>query len=222
MAQSTLEVTLRENAGKSGARKTRNEGNVPGVLYGKGIGSVSITVNPAALKQALSTEAGENTLLDINYKDGEKSISRLSILSAAQYDFLTNKPLHFDFHALDVNKKITVNVPVKISGKSKGVKEGGILEEILREIPVECLPKDIPNSFEVDVTDLDVGHSIHVEILKTSDAITILKDDSEAIVTVLAPKLDTRTEVEVAAEAAAAEEEGSEEESEGEGEGQSE
>ena len=111
---------------------------------------------------------------------------------------------------------------MKISGKSKGVKEGGILEEILREIPVECLPKDIPNSFEVDVTDLDVGHSIHVEILKTSDAITILKDDSEAIVTILAPKLDTRTEEEVAAEAAAAEEEGSEEESEGEGEGQSE
>ena len=141
-------------------------------------------MNPAALKQALSTEAGENTLLDINYKDGEKSVSRLSILNAAQYDYLTN---------------------------------------ILREIPVECLPKDIPNSFEVDVTDLDVGHSIHVEILKTSDAITILKDDSEAIVTVLAPKLDTRTEEEVAAEAAA-EEEGSEEEgeSEGEGEGQSE
>src|SRR5690606_26958654 len=146
-------------------------------------------------------------------------ISRLSILSATQYDFLTNRPLHFDFHALDVNKKITVNVPVRISGKAKGVKEGGILEEILREIPVECLPKDIPNSFEVDVADLDVGHSIHVEILKTSDAITILKDDSEAIVTVLAPKLDTRTEEEVAAEAAA-EEEASEEE--GEDEGQSE
>lgn len=211
MAQSTLEVTLREKAGKSGARKTRKEGNVPGVLYGKGIESVSITVNPGALRQALSTEAGENTLLDINYKDGEKSISRLSILSATQYDFLTNRPLHFDFHALDVNKKITVNVPVRISGKAKGVKEGGILEEILREIPVECLPKDIPNSFEVDVTDLDVGNSIHVGILKTSDAITLLKDDSEAIVTVLAPKLDARTEEEVAAEGAAAEEEGEEE-----------
>ncbi|MCL4244199.1 MAG: 50S ribosomal protein L25 [Candidatus Dadabacteria bacterium] len=170
---------------------------------------------PGGAQAGPSTEAGENTLLDINYKDGEKSVSRLSILSAAQYDFLTNKPLHFDFHALDVNKRITVNVPVKISGKAKGVKEGGILEEILREIPVECLPKDIPNSFEVDVTDLEVGHSIHVETLKTSDAITILKDDSEAIVTILAPKLDTRTEE----EAAEGEAEGKEE---GKAEGQSE
>ena len=211
MAQSTLEVTLRGKVGKSGAKKTRNEGNVPGVLYGKGLEPVSITVNPAALKQALSTEAGENTLLDVNYKDGDKTVSRLSILSSAQYDFLTNKPLHFDFHALDVNKKITVNVPVKITGKAKGVKEGGILEEILREIPVECLPKDIPNSFEVDVTDLEIGHSIHVETLKTSDEITLLKDDSEAIVTILAPKLGA---VEETAEGA---EEGKEE---GGGEGQ--
>jgi len=200
MAQSTLEVTLRGKSGKTGARKTRNEGNVPGVLYGKGLEPVSITVNPAALKQALSTEAGENTLLDVNYKDGDKTVSRLSILSDAQYDFLTNKPLHFDFHALDVNKKITVNVPVKITGKAKGVKEGGILEEILREIPVECLPKDIPNSFEVDVTDLEIGHSIHVEVLKTSDQITLLKDDSEAIVTILAPKLSDAEEGGEAAE----------------------
>jgi large subunit ribosomal protein L25 len=194
MAQSTLEVTLRGKAGKVGAKKTRNEGNVPGVLYGKGLEAVSISVNPAALKQALSTEAGENTLLDVNYKEGDKNVSRLSILSATQYDFLTNKPLHFDFHALDVSKKITVNVPVKITGKAKGVKEGGILEEILREIPVECLPKDIPNSFEVDVTDLEIGHSIHVAVLKTSDEITLLKDDSEAIVTILAPKLGSAEE----------------------------
>ncbi len=202
MAQSTLEVTLRGKAGKSGARKTRNEDNVPGVLYGKGLEPVSISVNPTALKQALSTEAGENTLLDVNYKDGDKTVSRLSILSATQFDFLTNKPLHFDFHALDVTKKITVNVPVKITGKAKGVKEGGILEEILREIPVECLPKDIPNSFEVDVTDLEIGHSIHVEVLKTSDDITLLKDDSEAIVTILAPKLGAAEEGEEAAEEA--------------------
>lgn len=200
MAQSTLEVTLRGKSGKTGARKTRNEGNVPGVLYGKGLEPVSITVNPAALKQALSTEAGENTLLDVNYKDGDKTVSRLSILNDAQYDFLTNKPLHFDFHALDVNKKITVNVPVRITGKAKGIKEGGILEEILREIPVECLPKDIPNSFEVDVTDLEIGHSIHVEVLKTSDQITLLKDDSEAIVTILAPKLSDAEEGGEAAE----------------------
>lgn len=210
MAQSTLEVSVRKSVGKTGAKKVRNEGGVPGVLYGKGTEPVPVVVNPAALKQALSTEAGENTLLEINYKDGDEVVTKLSLLRDIQYDFLTSRPVHFDFQALDMNKKITVNVPVKIVGKSKGVKEGGILEEILREIPVECLPKDIPNSFEVDITELEMGHSIHVGVLKVSEEINILKDDGETIVTVLAPKLEVE-----AAPAAAVEGEGAEKAEEG-------
>ena len=204
MAQSTLEVSLRKRIGKTGSKKVRSEGSVPGVLYGKGTEPVPVAVNPAALKQALSTEAGENTLLEINYKDGEEVITKLSLLRDIQYDFLTSKPVHFDFQALDINKKITVNVPVKIVGKSKGVKEGGILEEILREIPVECLPKDIPNSFEVDITELEMGHSIHVSVLKVSEEVNILKDDGETIVTVLAPKLEVEAEPAAAVEGEAA------------------
>ncbi len=200
MAQNILEVSVRTKPGKSGAREVRKRGNIPAVLYGKGTEPVLLSVNPASLKQALSTEAGENTLLEITYDDDSKEIKKLSLLREVQYDFLTSKPIHFDFQALDINKKITVNVPVKIVGKSKGVKEGGILEEILREIPVECLPKDIPNSFEIDVTDLDIGHSIHVSALKGSESYDILKDDEETIVTILAPKM------EVEAPAAGAEE----------------
>lgn len=201
MAQNTLEVSIRKRPGKSGAREIRKGGGIPAILYGKGTEPTPLVVNPAALKQALSTEAGENTLLEITFNDGSQEIKKLSLLREIQYDFLTSKPIHFDFQALDINKKITVNIPVKIVGKSKGVKEGGILEEILREIPVECLPKDIPNSFEIDVTDLDIGHSIHVSALKGSENFNILKDDEETIATILAPKM----EVEAPAPAAAVE-----------------
>jgi len=179
MAQSTLNVLKRKRMGKSGAREIRKEGNVPAVLYGKGTDTISLVINPSELKKALSTEAGENTLLEIHVKDGEADIQKLSLLREIQYDYLTSKPIHFDFQALDMNKKITVSVPVKIEGKAIGVKEGGILEEILREINVECLPTDIPNSFSVDVAELEIGHSIHVNVLEIKEGISILHDEEE-------------------------------------------
>ena len=190
MAQSTLNVLKRKRMGKSGAREIRKEGNIPAVLYGKGTDTISLVINPSELKEALSTAAGENTLLEIRVKDGEEDIKKLSLLREIQYDFLTSKPIHLDFQALDMNQKITVSVPVQIEGKSIGVKEGGILEEILREISVECLPADIPNSFNVDVSELEVGHSIHVNILEIKEGISILHEPEDTIVTVLAPKVE--------------------------------
>ena len=121
-----------------------------------------------------------------------------------------------------MKQKITVAVPVHIEGRAKGVKEGGILEEILREISVECLPTNIPNSFSIDVTELEVGHSIHVSTLEIEEGVTILHEPEDTIVTVLAPKVEEEPveeeiegeEGEVGAEEAAtdeAKEEGSEE-----------
>ena len=190
MAQSTLNVLKRKRMGKSGAREIRKEGNVPAVLYGKGTEPISLVINPSELKTALSTEAGENTLLEIKLKEGEADIPKLSLLREIQYDYLTNKPIHFDFQALDVTEKITVAVPVSVEGTSIGVKNGGILEEVLREISVECLPTNIPNSFTIDITELEVGHSIHVSTLEVEEGVTILHDPEDTIVTVLAPKVE--------------------------------
>ncbi len=221
MAQNTLEVLIRKRMGKSGAREIRKEGNVPAILYGKGTEPLALVINPGDLKQALSTDAGENTLLEMNVKNGSEEIKKLSLLREVQYDFLTGKPIHFDFLALDMNKKITVEVPVKINGRAKGVKDGGVLEEILREVTVECLPKNIPNSFEIDVTDLEIGHSIHVSALEVADGIEILKDPEETIVTILAPKMEVEAAAEEAEEAEGAETEAAEgtEEKESEEEG---
>ncbi|MCK5392548.1 MAG: 50S ribosomal protein L25 [Deltaproteobacteria bacterium] len=222
MAQSTLNVLKRKRMGKSGAREIRKEGNIPAVLYGKGTETLSLVINPSELKEALSTAAGENTLLEIRVKDGEEDIKKLSLLREIQYDFLTSKPIHLDFQALDMNQKITVSVPVQIEGKSIGVKEGGILEEILREISVECLPTDIPNSFIVDVSELEVGHSIHVNVLEIKEGISILHEQEDTILTVLAPKVEVVEIEEVEGEegvegAEGAEEDTSQEEAKDEG-----
>ena len=190
MAQSTLNVSKRVRMGKSGAKAIRKEGNVPAILYGKGEEPLALVINPGELKEALSTEAGENTLLEIVVKNDSDEIKKLSLLREIQYDYITSKPIHFDFQTLDVSKKITVGVPVVITGTAKGVKEGGILEEILREISVECLPTDIPNSFEIDVTELEIGHSIHVSILETTEDVNILHEDEDTIVTVQAPRVE--------------------------------
>ncbi len=219
MAQSTLNVLKRKRMGKSGAREIRKEGNIPAVLYGKGTETLSLVINPTELKEALSTDAGENTLLEIRVKDEEAEIQKLSLLREVQYDYLTDKPIHLDFQALDMNEKITVAVPVQIEGSAKGVKEGGILEEILREISVECLPSNIPNSFSVDVTELEIGHSIHVGTLEIEEGVTILHENEDTIVTVLAPKVEAEpTEEEIEGEEGTeeaateeAQEEGSEE-----------
>ena len=116
-------------------------------------------------------------------------------------------------------EKITVAVPVQIEGSAKGVKEGGILEEILREISVECLPTNIPNLFSIDVTELEIGHSIHVNTLEIEEGVNILHEDEDTIVTVLAPKVEAEpTEEEIEGEEGTeeaateeAQEEGSEE-----------
>lgn len=190
MAQSTLNVIKRKRMGKSGAREIRKEGNIPAVLYGKGTETLSLVINPSELKEALSTDAGENTLLEMRIKDEEAETQKLSLLREVQYDYLTDKPIHLDFQALDMNEKITVAVPVHIEGNSKGVKEGGILDEILREISVECLPTNIPNSYSVDVTDLDIGDSIHIETLELEEGVTILHENEDTIVTIVAPKVE--------------------------------
>lgn len=221
MAQSVLNVRKRVRMGKSGSREIRREGNVPAILYGNGKTPIPLLVNPKDLKLALSTDAGENTILDMHIQDGDKEITRLSVLREAQVDHISSKSIHFDFLELDMKTKITLKVHVRIVGRAIGVhEEKGILEEILREISIECLPGDIPNLFEIDVTELHIGDSIHVKDIETFENIEILDDPDSAVVTILAPRVEkvvtaeeeVEEEVEEGAEPSAVVEEESEEE----------
>jgi large subunit ribosomal protein L25 len=209
MAHSVLNVRKRVRLGKSGSKEIRREGNVPAILYGKGSTPIPLLVDPKDLKQALSTEAGENTLIEMHISDGDEDITKLSLLRDVQVDYITDKSIHFDFLELDVNTLISVQVPVKIVGRSIGVYEqNGILDEVLREISVECLPANIPNAFEIDVTSLELGDSIHVKDLEISEEVEILDEPESTIVTIVAPKVEAEPELEaVEEEAVEAEEE---------------
>ena len=190
MAQSTLFVMKRNRVGKGVAKKIRKEGAIPAIFYGRETDPIPLTVNPLDLKKALSTEAGENTLLELHIKGDGDEITKIALLRDVQYDHLKSLPIHFDFQEVQMKELITVKVPIRIIGKAQGVQEGGILEEILREIEVECLPTAIPNVIDVDVSQLGIGDSIHISDLSLSEGVTVLHEPEETIVTILSPVME--------------------------------
>ncbi len=205
MAQSTLSVMKREGVGKGVARKIRKQGAIPAILYGREMEPIPLTVSPLDLKKALSTEAGENTLLDLHIKEGGEEITKMALLRDVQYDHLTSRPIHFDFQEILMKELITVKVPVEVIGKAPGILEGGILEEILREIDFECLPAAIPNVIKVDVSQLEIGDSIHIGDLTLPEGVTVLNDPDETIITILSPVMEEAKPAAVEAEAVVAE-----------------
>lgn len=198
MAKSVLEVIKRTRVGKGGARQARREGMIPAVLYGMGSEPVAISVDPAKLKTALATEAGDNTLLDIKIENEKGDDTCLALVKDVQYDFLTSQPIHFDFYKIDMVRKITLSVPFNIVGKSIGITQGGLLEQIIREVEIECLPTAIPNNITIDITELDLGNSIHLGDLEMPEGAVATHDPHETILTIVSPSaLIAETEEEV-------------------------
>lgn len=202
MAQSNLEVSLRQGTGKSGARAARRQGQVPAVVYGKGMASCSVTVEPKALKKAISTEAGWNTLITL---EGEGPFAgKIVILKDMQIDPIRREVLHADFQAIDLKQKTHVMVPVHPVGKSAGEKAGGNLQVIRHELEVVCLPTAIPAAIEVDVAALEIGDVLHIEDLVLPAGVEVPHDVNFTVITVTGHK------EEVEGGAAAAEEAGEE------------
>ena len=206
MAQNTLEVLKRTRLGKSGARYIRSQGLIPAIVYGRNSEPRAISVAPHDLKEALATDAKDNTLLELKIRDhnGKEEASTLALVKDVQYDYLTSKPIHFDFYEVDKDQKIKVKVPIETVGRSAGVIEGGILEFIMRQLEIECLPSEIPNMIEVDVSDLDIGNSIHIVDLTLPESVTATHDSGETVITISVPGA-AKSELEEAEELEAAE-----------------
>lgn len=177
-----LKVQFRKNVGKGSARKIRREGFIPAILYGKE--NVAVSINPTELKKALIAGGGINTLLHLDI-DGTK---KTAIVKEIQKDPLRKQYLHVDFHELDLTKKMTVSVPLHFVGKAEGLKEGGILQPIIREVKVKCLPNNIPSHIEVDVSALKIGDSLRISDVKTTQDYDILYEQDDAIASVAIPK----------------------------------
>lgn len=187
MATSSLTVKKRDRVGKSGAAGVRREKKIPAVIYGKGISPVSVEVEPEDLKKALSTESQRNTLLEVSIENsGDKPA--LSIIKDVQKDPLTGKTTHLDFHSINPDTALVVEVPVEFTGRSQGIRDGGILEEIERTLRVRCLPENIPSKIEVDITEVCIGDSLHVRDLSFDEGIEVLNNPDDPVVMVIAPR----------------------------------
>jgi len=196
----TLEATARETFGKNEARRTRREGRVPAVLYGgDGREATPIAVPPKALLKILHSESGQNTLISL--KLAGSSDTRV-LVKDFQIDPVTHEVLHADFYRIAMDRVLQVTIPVTVHGEPKGVKQqGGILEFIRREIVIECLPADIPEHVDVDVSELMLHQGIRVRDIATNPKWKAVTEGEAMLVHVIMPKAE---EVAAPAEAAAA------------------
>ena len=199
MSEITVKAESRSDFGKNASRRLRHKGMVPAIVYGGKSGNVSVAVDPKALQRVLRSEAGRNAILKLEIA-GEGATN--AILKSWQVDPVRENFLHADFYRIAMDVALKVTVPIAVKGEAHGVKtEGGILELVIRQIEIECLPGDIPERIEVDVTELGLNQSIRVSDLPITAKVKILQNPDQVVVHVVSVK----EEVPAAAAAAPAE-----------------
>jgi large subunit ribosomal protein L25 len=201
-----LSTSPRTRSGKGAARTLRREGKIPAVVYGPKADTRMLSVDVAELETLLKQHPASLTVFKLTLEDGTGPSEKLSMLKELQDDPVTGRLVHADFYQIDMDRKVTVRVPVSTIGKSKGVELGGVLQTIRRELTVHCLPDRIPQKIELDISDLGVGEAIHVEDLRLGEDIEIPHDVNFTLVTVLSTrKADAETSGEEQAEQGEAE-----------------
>jgi len=186
MAEIVVSAEGRTDRGKNAARRLRSKGLIPAVVYGGKGDAMAVAVDPKVLLRVLRSETGRNTILKLDLgADGKTS----AILKQWQMDPVKESFLHADFYRIAMDVALQVKVPVAIKGEARGVKtDGGILELIMRFIEVECLPGDIPERIEIDVTDLGINDSLRISNVPVNAKIKILADADQVVVHVIAVK----------------------------------
>jgi len=195
MAEITLNASVRNTVSKGDVKKLRRSGKIPGVFYYKKMEPQVIEVNEASLKPLVYTSEAHIVSLQI---EGQEDKS--CILKDIQFDPVTDRIVHFDLQGITKDEKLTMEVPVLFIGSAVGIKKGGILQTSLHKLSIECLPADVPQHIQIDISNLELGSSIHVEDIK-SDKFTVLNTEGTVIVSVVAPKVEKEVSPEEAAEA---------------------
>jgi large subunit ribosomal protein L25 len=198
--QNVLEAQPREAGTKNHARRVRREGKIPAVVYGAGKDATPVTVDPRHVLRILRSESGHNTIFDLAM-NGERA---KAMIVDWQYEPIKGNLLHIDLKRIAMDKALRVSVPIVLQGVAAGVKtEGGILEHILREVEIECLPADIPSHIDVDISHLTFGMVLRVADLPHNEKIKFLTDENQPIAHVTAVKEEVAPTPEVAAAEAA-------------------
>ena len=185
ISKSVVEVQAREERGKGPAGRLRAAGKVPGIVYGMGKDSFAIAVEPRNIELILRSETGFNTIFNLSVGSGDKNAKRAVMLKDLQRDPVTDRLVHVDFVRVDLDTKVTVDVPIRIIGESIGVRiEFGTMDVITRSVQVECLPNDIPDALELDVSELHVGQHASVADLVTGEGVTLLTAEDTTILNI--------------------------------------
>ena len=199
MSEIVLDAELRGTVGKH-AKYSRSKGMVPGVFYSRGEQNISLEVAAVALAPLIYTS--ETHIIDLRLNNGP---AKKCILRDVQFDPVSDRPIHFDLQGLKENEKLTIEVPIVLTGGiPKGVKDGGMIQHMIHKLRVSCLPKDIPAKVEIDISQLEINHSVHVREIQLQNA-TILDNLDSPIVGVVPPTVVKEAEVAPVVEAAAAE-----------------
>lgn len=198
MQQKLMNVELRSKTGKGISRQLRGADKVPGVVYGKGMDPMAVSIESRDLKAAIAGEGGRNNLITL--VGGGSLDQSMAIVADLQRDPIKGTYKHVDLHRVNMNETLRITVPVVLKGAAIGVKEGGLLDFAHHELHVECLPANIPDHIEIDVTDLAIAHSIHVSEIPLPEGVKVLDNPKTPVVSVLGRV----KEEEAAPEAAAA------------------
>lgn len=186
MSEQILNVELREKTGKGICRRLRVAGRIPAVVYGKGMESVAVSVGQRELSEAIAGEGGRNHILTLNCEGALNG--QTVIVADLLRDSLKGTPRHVDLHKINLADKVKVNVKLILVGTAAGAKAGGMVDFAMHQVEVECLPVHIPESINVDITELTIGHSIHVGDIVAPIGAVILSDPKAAVVSILGRK----------------------------------
>lgn len=197
MREITLEGIVRQKAGQT-PKSLRRSGKVPGVYYLSGEDNIAVAVEEKSLKPLIFTS--ETHIVNLKLDDGAV---KSCILRDIQFDAVTDRPVHFDLQGLREDRKITIEVPIVLSGgTAQGVRDGGILQNFLHRLRIACLPKDIPDHVEIDVSQMKINQFIHIKDVNIPN-VTILENETNAIVGIIPPTVEKEVVAGATAEAAA-------------------
>ena len=205
-----LKTNIRTTTGNGPARRIRMTGQIPAVLYGPKTEPVLLSVNKSDLELVFKKGGIGQVILNLVIQQNGETTTRPAMIKELQTHPVSRNFIHIDFYEIKMDQKITAKIPVVTTGIAKGVELGGMLQIIRRELEVECLPLAVPESIEIDISDLDIGDSIHLGDIHVEGEIEFLEDDNYTVVTVLSPKMEEEPEEEEEAEEEDAEKEGGE------------
>jgi len=175
--------------GNGPARVLRQAGRIPAILYGRNTEPVLLSVNSKELEHVLGKGSFGQFILNLVIQNGKK-VTKAAMIKELQTHPVSGQLIHIDFYEIDMKRQIKVMVPVVTTGKSIGVEEGGMLNIVRRELEVFCLPGDIPESFEIDISEMTIGDSVHIEDIPLGDNVEVAADVNYTVVTVLSPKVE--------------------------------